>query len=248
MTVIEANKGIFTVNVAKHWITDVSGKIGNDVFVRNITFVGKNFVRAASLFKNEHNQDRIMKIFEDVKNCNIIHIKDSSDGLFVTIRCKSTNLDKAAAQIASKTESMVWLRGINREAVEIIVQSPWHNDLFEKGQKIIRRSGLKMVAEPIMVPSKIEIQIPTQEPTDLEISEEERRIAEKLLISGYYKTPRPPGVTQERICKDLNITKPTLELRMREIESKGIEHILGLKRYSEEDVSLGWETLQTKFA
>ena len=94
----------------------------------------------------------------------------------------------------------------------------------------------------------VEVPIPYEEGINKEavMDKLDKEIAKTLLIRGYYETPRPDGVTQDLLCKELGISKPTLEERMRKIQAIGIKNLLSLRQLSKEGLELSWEALQTK--
>jgi predicted DNA binding protein len=87
---------------------------------------------------------------------------------------------------------------------------------------------------------------PVDEGIDDDISEEDKKIAEALLIRGYFKVPRLEGLSEENISSELGISKNTLELKLRKIHSKGIKKILGVRDLRIGDVDLSWNTLQNR--
>jgi hypothetical protein len=172
MTTTEAKKGVFTVSNIDHWITDVSGKIGKQVFISDINFADDHFT-CVTLFKDEHNSNMVTEVFRDnYGNCSIEHIKDSTDGILAAIQCRPTNFDITVREIRSETESPVWIRAIDNTKAQIIVLSPWLEDDLFKVNEIIKEKGIKLAENPAMESVNMQIQVLTPEKISEDISEE----------------------------------------------------------------------------
>jgi hypothetical protein len=149
-------------------------------------------------------------------------------------------------KIGNETNSMVWARGLKNKGIEIIVQNPWGSDISEKVSEILKEGGLSLREDPHVTKQGVDVNIPLLNSSQMipKIDDLDKNIARTLLINGYYETPRPDGITQERLAKELQISKPVLEKRMRKIQAIGIRNLLGHQGFTKEEIKAGWETLQ----
>jgi hypothetical protein len=224
----------------RHWIVEASNKSGKDVFVRGIG-AKNNHVTGVSLFKGE-NDPNVVKNLGQILNITVEHISKNPEGIFAAIEYLPTVLDDIMTQIVLETASRVWAKFLVDKGLEIVVENPWDEDVRGKILAILQTRKLTLKRDPIIRIKEMEVPIPLEPALD----DLDRNIAKTLLIRGYYETPRPDGVTQELLCRELHISKPTLEQRMRKIQSIGIKKLLSLREFSEKDLELSWQVLQTK--
>ena len=147
-------------------------------------------------------------------------------------------LDKAVKVIQEKTYSKLWIKSNPDDLVNVYVQSPWSINVDEITQ-IFKKFDLQLKCKPRIISSDMEV-APLVDDVESKFDETDKKIAKTLLIEGYYSSPRPKGINQEKLAAKIGISKPTLEKRLARIESVGIQNLFGIRSFtkSEKDASL----------
>jgi len=242
MVSLAGKETIITVENRNHWMTKSSVKLDKTISSRDFAH-HRNTVQVVSLFENANDPDVIINYFKKLRNSHVNHIAKSSEGIFASMECKTSPLEIAISKIVSETFSRIWTRSHPDNLITIAIQYPWKIEVEEIALKILEKYKLK--TQPEVIINDIDMLVPTpSENTLLAIDDLDKRIGKTLLMNGYFVTPRPKGVTQQLMCEKLDISKPTLEDRLRKIESIGITQLLGIRGFTETEVDASWKVLQ----
>ena len=149
--------------------------------------------------------------------------------------CKPFPLDTFLQQMLIETGSRVWLKSKPDRFVDVIMECPWDVNLKKIIPEMLKKHDLKISGEMIIKDGKMDVPGPFQETDQLQFDDLDREIGKKLLVSGYFKTPREKGINQDKIAADLKISKPTLEVRMRKISEQALKELLGIREITKEE-------------
>lgn len=163
-------------------------------------------------------------------------IRENVPGVMVDAHCRRNDFEGKIA-----TQHMtVSLAASPEEPIQLLAKSPWESEIEELADKW-RKSGVKSLEEVRSRKAIIRIEV---EPFRHENAGMLAQTARFLLDRRYYDPKRPLGLTHDVIAKELGISKPTLEKRMRELESRGIRELYGTDaKLSREDIKASWDAL-----
>lgn len=230
---ISATEGIFTIKGSTHWAIGTSKGLDRSVSVREFSY-SKDKVRAFTVFEKVKFVKDVTDQMKKVNNCKIGFIAQNDDGVIASVECKVTPLDRAVQEIVEKTHSRLWVKSNPDDLVSLFIHSPWTINLENTMNPIFKKYGLELASKPVIKIRPMIIPIPIEK--DLinpKITEQDKEVAKTLLVTGYYSTPRPKGLTQDVLCKKLDMSKPTLEKVMTKIESLGIQKLFNIKPFTE---------------
>ncbi len=235
---IQAKTALFTLEGSDHWIIDTSKKLAKPVSLQGFLYFKDGNVSARFFFGNVKNVREVTEYVKAIKHCKVDVIAKSPEGIIASIKFKEFPLDKAVKAIQEKTHSKLWINSNPDDLVNVYVQSPWPINV-DKITQIFKKFDLQLKCEPRIMSSDMEVATLVDD-VELKFDETDKKIAKTLLIEGYYSSPRPKGINQEKLAAKIGISKPTLEKRLARIESVGIQHLFGIRPFTknEKDASL----------
>ncbi len=212
-------KAVFDLVNSNHWIIKSSEKLKTPIRISEFYYSGKN-VKVRSVFENTDDPDLVERYFKRSKICRLDFVTKTAEGIVAGLECKAFPLDKAMKNVRDKTYSNLSIQAWPDKRISLIIQCPQNIDLHDIAFKEFGRMKLKLQ----------EIDDEVKGP---KIGEPEMRLAKTLFIKGYFLTPRPKNVNHEKLAKELGISKPTFEKRLKKIQSEGIAKLFGFKGFTE---------------
>ncbi len=239
------NEAKFTLENTSHWTADGSERLGKPVVARNFMLIGDH-VKSFSVFDNIEEPKAVADWFMGYKACTIRYAADSEKGKVYSIECKSSPLDEAISKIKQETDGRVTVKSYPDRRIEVAVECPWDLDLGKKVTNILDEYHFKIKQKLTIRRRTIKVNTPfdSQNQSQL-IDQSDKDLAKKLLLSGYFATPRPKNLTQEKLAKELGMSKPTLESHLRKIETIGLTQLLGISEFTKEEMDASWDFLQS---
>ena len=241
MLSLDVKEMTVVLDSANHWSPKTSKTLMNMILIQGFYFTPKQ-VTSFSVFEHMTLED-VESYFAKMKDYTLAYACKTQTGVVASIQTRPTDLDKVIDKITSTTSSRLWLRSNPDESVHIIVKCPWDLDIESAVMRMLKQFGLSPRTSPTIKDTTMHVPVPVDIP---EIDDLDRKIAKTLLVNGYFLTPRPKGINQAKIAAKLDISKPTLEDRMRRITSIGIIGLLGIRGFTDTEVDSSWNVLQNK--
>ena len=189
-------------------------------------------------FPGVRNEQAVRKFVEETgKHAKLSAIVASDAGILALLECKGRNtLEFRVTSLLGRAALVA-----RPENIDVSIDSPVGIDLDDLVKKIHVLPGVHLVEGPnserrrIPLEDFVEIHLDELYKPE-QLDETDLNIATILLESGYFKVPRPKGLSLNTLGEKAGITKPSLIWRMRRLQAHGIEKLLGSERIPEEDL------------
>ena len=222
--------------VGKHWLIDGAHRLKCGVLATPHPSRNKKYsCEVNSVFVGLWKKKPIKDFVRSVRNCDLAILRPSDMGLYAVIECKGS---RSLEYHTSRWPGRVGMyANPDDEKIMLTVDSPVTLELGQFAKELKTLTDVKPDREPKLEKANV----PVSDFVDLEpilaedISEEDRCIAEVLLKSGWYNVPRPEGLTLEVLGEELDLSKPSLIMKIRRLDALGIKKLLGTEVLSQED-------------
>lgn len=223
------------VSAPDHWLARGASRFGGPVFCRARGLSEKQS-DCDVIFLGVEDVKRVRSFLRGLKNVHVRHISSRLPGIVADTLCEITALGKEI----TKGDRVASLIASPEGIIEVVVRSPWKSDIENmKIDKFLGRWG-ELVSGTL---EKRQVTIPIEVGRLQEhVTEKLAEMAGVLIDTGYYDSKRPEGLTHAVLAKRLGISKPTLERRMRELESLGISSLFSTEaKLGKEDLKAAWD-------
>lgn len=235
-----------TVTRPNDWLTDVAKDLGIEVLV---TPEGLDRGYGANvLFLGTDDRDKVAgKLHQKIpRTCELVDMFVSSSGMLAVLKCKNmrdfeARLTKLRGRLAirrSEGQLHVWIDSIQRPNKRALVKALKSDPTVESVRRL-RISRAQIPLDDIVEIDPFRALNPLLQLDPLDFKDIE--IGRAMLEEGYFRVPRPDGLSLDSLANKVGLTKPALLPRMRRLMEAGVRRVLGLEEMTEQDLEAAYQ-------
>jgi predicted DNA binding protein len=235
----------FKLDAKQHWLSLSANKF-DTVVVATPIMRGTRGCELRTLFAGVNSKTKVKKFIEKVSKHEVDFLVSSDAGVLAIVECKQKDLfEDRISKIPGKISIVA-----RPEEIDITIDSVHELEWDELANTFAALPDLRLKHGPhimrVSIPLDEFVEMPEETYDSRQLDELDFKIARTLLESGYFKVPRPKGVTLNALASKIGTSKPSLILRMRKLQAFGIQNLLGLRRLSSEDLRVAAEVFRKK--
>lgn len=228
----------YTAEARDHWLVKGASELGEPIICKP-SALSRTTTDCDLIFVSVKDEKRVTHFLKELKNVRVVNISATSVGILADTICKETEFVNRMGKLHGSVSIIAKPQGM----IEVLLRSPWESDI-DALKKTLRKKSIrwpkgKMETRETTIQVDVPIGIGKFDEKEAEELAETARI---LIDSGYYEPKRPEGLTHDVLSQKLEISKPTLEKRIRKLESLGIRSLFG--KLSKEDIEAAWNAFR----